>query len=53
MDKYLKSAIIGYWRCGASFEWICVTTGFNYFEINNIIENHKTKTNEPSKKQQS
>jgi hypothetical protein len=40
------SAIIGYWRSGASVVDIASLTGLPYISITNIIYLHKKKTNE-------
>ena len=40
--EYILSAIIGYWRSGASLEQICVVTGMKYWKVESIIENYKT-----------
>jgi transposase len=36
-----KSAIIGYWRSGASIEHIMVITGRSYMLIINLIDQYK------------
>lgn len=36
-DRYLKAAIIGYWRCSHSIELITVITGLFYVEVEKII----------------
>lgn len=36
-----KSAIIGYWRCGAILEQICVITGIAFWKIDKIITDYK------------
>jgi hypothetical protein len=38
MDKNVRSAIIGYWRSGATVEEIISITGLCYLEIMTVIE---------------
>lgn len=38
MSENLRSAIIGYWRSGASVEQIIAITGLGYLQIMTIIE---------------
>mgnify|MGYP003660190148 CR=1 len=37
LSKYKRSAIIGYYRSGASLEWICVATGLEYHKVEAVI----------------
>lgn len=38
------SACVGYWRCGAPLEQICVIMGIAFWKIEKIIEDYKTNT---------
>ena len=44
ITEHQKSAIVGYWRCGAPLEQICVVTGISFWKIEKIITDHKTHT---------
>lgn len=37
----MESAIIGYWRMGATMEEMCAATGLYYLVIKKIIESYK------------
>jgi hypothetical protein len=46
---HIISAIVGYWRCGATLEQICVLKGIEYYKVVKIIENYqKQLTNDQS-----
>lgn len=43
MDNYQASAIIGYWRCGASLEQISALLTIHYDLIFSVVHNYKLK----------
>ncbi len=45
MNEYVKAAIIGFWRSGATTEQICVVTGLFYPVIQKIINDYKRELN--------
>lgn len=50
IDDYLRAAIIGYWRSGATHEAIMPVTGIPYWKIEKVIlEYEKTLTKEKIK----
>lgn len=45
MDQFEKAAIIGYWRSGATYEQIVVTTGLYYHQIEKVISEYQNELN--------
>ena len=40
MTPNKKSAIVGFWRCGAPIEQICWITNVKYWKVEEIINNY-------------
>lgn len=46
LNQHQKAAIIGYWRSGATYEQIVVTTGLYYHQIEKVILEYQKQLNQ-------
>lgn len=46
MIQHERSAIIGYYRSGATLSEICVLTGYMAYDINEVIDNYLNEIGE-------